>query len=62
MAARTIQAEARVKGIIIIGCDVHRGNGTASILANDPTIFTFSIHGKKNYPFDHEESDLDIAL
>jgi acetoin utilization deacetylase AcuC-like enzyme len=48
--------------VIIIDCDVHKGNGTASILADDPSIFTFSIHGKKNFPFDNEKSDVDIAL
>ncbi|MFN8457454.1 MAG: histone deacetylase [Anaerolineae bacterium] len=62
IAARTMQAEGRVKRIIIIDCDVHQGNGTASILADDPTIFTFSIHGAKNFPFHKEKSDLDIEL
>jgi acetoin utilization deacetylase AcuC-like enzyme len=41
---------------------VHQGNGTAAILAGDETIFTFSIHGAKNFPFHKEQSDLDIAL
>lgn len=62
VAARTIQAEERAQRIVIIDCDVHQGNGTAAILTNDPTIFTFSIHGAKNYPYDKEKSDLDIAL
>jgi acetoin utilization deacetylase AcuC-like enzyme len=47
---------------VIIDCDVHQGNGTAAILAGDPSVFTFSIHGANNYPFDKEQSDLDIAL
>ena len=42
--------------------DVHQGNGTAEIFANDNSVFTFSIHGKGNYPFVKEQSDLDIAL
>jgi acetoin utilization deacetylase AcuC-like enzyme len=41
---------------------VHQGNGTASIVHGDPSIFTFSIHGAKNFPFRKEESDLDVAL
>ena len=41
---------------------MHQGNGTAAILANDPSVFTFSIHGEKNFPFHKEQSDLDIAL
>ncbi len=42
--------------------DVHQGNGTAAILRGDPNVFTFSIHGAKNYPFHKEESDLDVPL
>ena len=62
IAARAIQATNRVRNIIIVDCDVHQGNGTAAILKNDPTVFTFSIHGKNNFPFHKENSDLDIAL
>ena len=62
VASRVVQSEEKVERIIIIDCDVHKGNGTASILADDPSIFTFSIHGKKNFPFDNEKSDLDIPL
>jgi acetoin utilization deacetylase AcuC-like enzyme len=62
IAARAMQAEGRVKHVVIIDCDVHQGNGTASILADDPTIFTFSIHGAKNFPFHKERSNLDIEL
>ncbi len=46
----------------IIDCDVHQGNGTASILAGDDSVFTFSIHGAKNFPFRKEASDLDMEL
>ena len=62
VASRVLQSEGLAERIIIIDCDVHKGNGTASILADDPPIFTFSIHGKKNFPFDNEKSDLDIPL
>ena len=62
IAARTIQAEGLAESTLIIDCDVHQGNGTAAIVKNDPTIFTLSIHGKNNFPFHKESSDLDIEL
>ena len=62
VASRVLQSEGLAERIIILDCDVHKGNGTASILADDHSIFTFSIHGKKNFPFDNEKSDLDIPL
>jgi acetoin utilization deacetylase AcuC-like enzyme len=62
IAARAMQAEGRVRRVVIVDCDVHQGNGTASILADDPTVFTFSIHGAKNFPLRKEQSDLDIEL
>ncbi len=62
VAAHAMQAECRVERVLIVDCDVHQGNGTASILRGDDSIFTFSIHGARNYPFDKEESDLDIEL
>ena len=63
IAARALQKEIhpRLK-VAIIDLDVHQGNGTASILENDPSIFTFSIHGENNFPFSKEVSDLDIGL
>jgi acetoin utilization deacetylase AcuC-like enzyme len=48
--------------ILIIDLDVHQGNGTAEIFKNEPRVFTFSMHGDKNFPFRKEQSDLDIAL
>ncbi len=48
--------------VAIIDLDVHQGNGTASIFKNDPSVFTLSMHGEKNFPFRKEDSDLDIAL
>lgn len=48
--------------ILVIDLDVHQGNGTANIFQDDNRVFTFSMHGQKNYPFRKEESDLDIGL
>jgi len=62
IAALAMQAEGRARRIAILDCDVHQGNGTASILAGDPSVFTFSIHAAKNFPFHKETSDLDIEL
>lgn len=50
------------KQILIIDLDVHQGNGTAALFAQNPRVFTFSMHGKSNYPFQKERSDLDIPL
>ena len=62
VAARAMQAEGRAQRVLIVDCDVHQGNGTASILRGDNSIFTFSIHGARNFPFEKEISDLDIEL
>jgi acetoin utilization deacetylase AcuC-like enzyme len=62
IAARAMQAEGRVNRVLVIDCDVHQGNGTASIFRDDPTVFTFSIHGANNFPFAKEASDLDVEL
>ena len=62
IAALALQAEGRIRRAVIIDCDVHQGNGTASILAGDSAVFTFSIHGANNFPFTKEQSDLDIEL
>ena len=62
VAARAMQAEGRARRILVADCDVHQGNGTAAILRGDDSVFTFSIHGARNYPFDKEHSDLDIEL
>lgn len=51
-----------VSKVLIVDLDVHQGNGTAEIFQNNTRVFTFSMHGKGNYPFKKEESDLDIAL
>ena len=67
VAARLMQAEwgrarARPLGVVVIDLDVHQGNGTARIFRGDPTVFTLSIHGQKNFPFRKEAGDLDIDL
>ncbi|HEY0138449.1 MAG TPA: histone deacetylase, partial [Nannocystis sp.] len=62
VAARVMQAEGRVAQVVVIDCDVHQGDGTAAILADDPSVFTFSIHGARNFPFTKQRSDLDIHL
>lgn len=62
MAARAMQVEAGLQRVAIVDCDVHQGNGTASIFAGDDSVFTFSIHGARNFPFAKEASDLDIEL
>lgn len=62
IAARTLQDETHIKYVLILDCDVHQGNGTAAMLKKDGAVFTFSIHGKNNFPYRKEKSDLDIAL
>jgi acetoin utilization deacetylase AcuC-like enzyme len=67
VASRLMQAEwARVRGrvlkVAIVDLDVHQGNGTAAIFRGDPTVFTLSMHGQKNFPFRKEASDLDVEL
>lgn len=62
IAVRALQAKTQSKRVLILDCDVHQGNGTAALLQNDPTAFTFSIHGKNNFPYRKAKSDLDIAL
>jgi acetoin utilization deacetylase AcuC-like enzyme len=62
VAARTLQAEGKFRRVVILDCDVHQGNGTAEVFSHDPTVFTFSIHGAKNFPFRKIPGDLDVAL
>ena len=62
IAARYLQDKHGINNVLIVDLDVHQGNGTAEIFRNDPSVFTFSMHGKTNYPFKKEISDLDIAL
>ena len=62
IAARVMQQEGRVQRVLVVDCDVHQGNGTAEITRGDDTIFAFSIHGERNYPFRKIAGDLDIGL
>ncbi len=62
IAARYLQKKKLAEKILIIDLDVHQGNGTAEIFQNDDSVFTFSMHGKGNYPFRKEISDLDIEV
>ena len=67
VTARLMQAEVwrerkQHLRVAVIDLDVHQGNGTARIFANDPSVFTLSLHGEKNFPFRKEPSDLDIGL
>ena len=62
IAAQYLLEKELAKRILIIDLDVHQGNGTAEIFRNEDRVFTFSMHGKKNYPFKKEKSDLDIDL
>ncbi|HAH35547.1 MAG TPA: histone deacetylase [Algoriphagus sp.] len=62
LASRYLQNEGLAKNILVIDLDVHQGNGTAQIFKDDPSVFTFSMHGAKNYPHRKEKSDMDIEL
>jgi len=62
VAARAMQVEAGVDRVLIVDLDVHQGDGTAALLADDATIFTFSMHGRRNFPFRKCASDLDVEL
>ena len=67
VAARLLQTEVarqskHVFQVAVIDLDVHQGNGTARIFRQDPSVFTLSMHGAKNFPFRKEQSDLDIDL
>jgi acetoin utilization deacetylase AcuC-like enzyme len=62
VAARTVQREGLVRRAVVIDCDVHQGNGTAAIFADDPSVFTFSIHCGNNFPARKYPGDLDISL
>ncbi|MDT0675185.1 histone deacetylase family protein [Autumnicola musiva] len=62
IAARYLQQKGLAEKILIVDLDVHQGNGTAEIFENDDSVFTFSMHGKGNYPFKKEKSDLDIEV
>lgn len=62
VAARELQDLGLVRRVLILDCDVHQGNGTAEIFATDPTVFTMSIHGERNFPLRKVPSSLDVPL
>ena len=62
VTARVLQQTAEVKRVLIVDLDVHQGDGTAAIFADDPSVFTFSIHCQQNFPFRKQVSDLDVGL
>ena len=62
IASAVLLKENKASKIVIIDLDVHQGNGTASIFKNNSNVFTFSMHGKNNFPFKKEASCLDIEL
>ncbi len=62
VAAQFLLNQGLAEQILIIDLDVHQGNGTAKIFEEEARVFTFSMHGEKNYPFKKEKSDLDIGL
>jgi len=62
VAARVLQRDRACARLAVVDCDVHQGNGTAAIFRDDPSVFTFSMHGAKNYPFRKEPGDLDVEL
>lgn len=62
VAIRVLRAEGAIRRAAVIDLDVHQGNGTAAIFADDPEVFTLSLHGEKNYPLVKQQSTLDVAL
>lgn len=62
IAAQYLIDQQLVNRVLIVDLDVHQGNGTAEIFKHNPAVFTFSMHGAKNYPFHKEESDYDLAM
>lgn len=62
VATRVLQREGRIARALVVDLDVHQGNGTARIFEDDTDVFTFSMHGRKNYPFHKERSTLDVEV
>ena len=62
IAVRALQREGRLTRAAIVDLDVHQGNGTARLFADDPDVFPFSMHGARNFPFRKEQSSVDVAL
>lgn len=62
VAVRVLRRDNLIRRAAVVDLDVHQGNGTASIFALDPEVFTFSMHGAKNYPLFKVRSSLDVEL
>ena len=62
VAARLLLAEGLIGRALVVDLDVHQGDGTASILAGDPRVFTLSVHCRANFPARKQQSDLDVGL
>ena len=62
VAIRDLQSGGHVRRVTVVDLDVHQGNGTHAIFAGDDTVFTFSMHGERNYPFTKVAGSLDIEL
>ncbi|WP_103019998.1 histone deacetylase family protein [Salinibacter altiplanensis] len=62
VAIRVLQAACWVQRVLVVDLDVHQGNANAAVFADDASVFTFSMHGAKNYPFEKPPSSLDVPL
>jgi acetoin utilization deacetylase AcuC-like enzyme len=62
VAASVLRRDGAIARAAVVDCDVHQGNGTAAIFRDEPAVFTFSLHGAKNFPFRKETSDLDVTF
>jgi acetoin utilization deacetylase AcuC-like enzyme len=62
VAATVLLRDGAIARAAVVDCDVHQGNGTAAIFQHEPAVFTFSLHGAKNFPFRKEVSDLDVTF
>ena len=62
VAIRMLQRGGEMKRVLVVDLDVHQGNGVAAVFENDDSVYTFSMHGEKNYPFKKERSSRDVAL
>jgi acetoin utilization deacetylase AcuC-like enzyme len=62
VAIRVLRRDGRLRRALVVDLDVHQGNGTAALFADDPDVFTFSMHGERNYPLQKMRSTLDVGL
>ncbi len=62
VAIRVLQRDGRLRRALVMDLDVHQGNGTAAVFEGDPDVFTFSMHGERNYPTRKMRSTLDVGL